>query len=310
MMAAVAALGGCKFEPGDAVGAAPPGEADASQILPDAAPPRRDAAVPDAMPPPPDSEVPPDDAVHLLLSEVKTQPNAEEFVEIFNPLGADESLDGYFLSDDRDYGLLPATGDVAVGGGDAVLRFPAGSTIAAGQVIVIALDEEGFRDAFGRDADYALVPASDPVAAEMVRVADATRIMDITDIAEPIALFRWDGATDLVTDVDIVFVGNEAPDAGADNAMFDKSGVEVDGPDPDDRASEYAADGAQMAPMAFRATNGGSYQRIALEAGHEPRGGDGNGVDGHDETSEDTAATWGQEDAPPTPGEVAAALRP
>jgi uncharacterized protein len=301
-IALVLPLHGCKFEPTGLAGT--PGEPDASQ-LPDAAPPPGDAAADAAMTP--DSETP-EAPVHLLLSEVKTQPNDQEFIEVFNPLGTDEPLDDYYLSDDPAYALLPGTGDAAVGGGDAVLRFPAGSTVAAGQAIVVALDEDGFRAAFDRDPDYALVPSSNPVADVMLRVADAPRLMDITDTAEPIILFRWDGMSDLVTDIDMVFVGNDAPAPGTEGALPDKSAVEVDGPDPDDRASSYVPDGAQMTAMLFRATNGGSYQRIALESGHEPRAG-GNGPDGHDESSEDTSATWGQADAPPTPGAVTTALR-
>ena len=45
-----------------------------------------------------------------------------------------------------------------------------------------------------------------------------------------------------------------------------------------------------------------SYKRIALEGLNEIPG--ANGEFGHDETSEDTRATWEQTYSPPTPGEV------
>ncbi|HLU66743.1 MAG TPA: hypothetical protein VKZ63_10730, partial [Kofleriaceae bacterium] len=76
----------------------------------------------------------------------------------------------------------------------------------------------------------------------------------------------------------------------------------VDGPDDDDVATLYRADSALMMPMV--AMDGGSYQRIRLEEGHELAAG-GNGVSGHDETSENTRATWEQDvGTVPTPGEV------
>lgn len=281
-------------------------EPDAGEDPPDAAPPGPDAGGPDASLP--DGPLPEPDK-HVLLTEIKTQPNDEEFIEIFNPLDVAVPLSDYYLTDDPLYGTLPGvSGEVPVGGGDALLRFPDGATLAAGQVAVIALDEEGFNDQFDRDPDYALELASDPVAAAMVPVADSDRSMDITDTGEPIILFRWDGASDLVTDIDIVLVGNEAPAPGQDNGLPDKSSTTVDGPDADLVESAYAADAAETPAMSFRANNGASYQRIAPETGNEARGG-GNGFDGHDETSEQTLETWTQEQLAPTPGEVAPALQ-
>jgi len=62
------------------------------------------------------------------------------------------------------------------------------------------------------------------------------------------------------------------------------------------------------------ATPGGcvSTKRILLEDCHETLAGTGNGVGGHDETSEDTAVTWdgapGNAFSAPTPGQVPATL--
>ncbi len=306
-MAVALHLAACSFEPSGDAFTDGEDDVDAGPGVTDSAPPLPDAAVP------PDSSVPdgppPEPAGHLLLTEVKTQPTPEEFIEIYNPLDVTVSLADYYLTDDPQYAVLPgADAEVPVGNGDAILRFPAGAVMAAGQVIVVAVDEDGYRNRFDSDPDYTLVPGSPSVAEEMESVADGSRTMDITDSGEPVVLFRWDEASDLVTDVDIVFVGNETP-TGADNQLPDKSAVAVNGPDGDATATPYADDAADMEPMSFRAGNGGSYGRIALEGQDEAQGG-GNGEDGHDETSEDTRATWRQSDAPPTPGEVADALRP
>jgi hypothetical protein len=293
---------GCTFDP---IGFAGEGSAaDASMVMPDADPPMPDADErPDAPPPEP--------AGHLLLTEVKTQPTAAEFIEIWNPLDEEQALDQYFLSDSSYYARLPAGSPTNIGNGDAILEFPKGATLAPGQVIVIARDEQGFRASAGRDPDYAIESAPDPVAGVMTSLAGGNTPMDITDIGEPIILFRWDRASDLVTDIDIVVVGNAPPAPGAanGNGLPDKSDLAVDGPDADERESTYAADVADMPAMSFRAGNAGSYQRIAPEGEFEGRSG-GNGAYGHDETDEDTSQTWAQTDEVPTPGEVAAALRP
>lgn len=58
-----------------------------------------------------------------------------------------------------------------------------------------------------------------------------------------------------------------------------------------------------MAQMLDAARPFESYQRVALEEGHEDQGGAGNGIWGHDETSERLELSWGQP-ARPTPGSV------
>jgi hypothetical protein len=272
LLLAAAHLGACQFNP---VGAA--GQNDSGVIEPDAdvdpdpdAPPEPpiDASPPDGMPPEP--------SAHLLLTEVKTQPSAAEFIEIFNPMTVEVPLDDYYLSDDPLYARVaeftpPA--EPTVQNQDAILRFPAGAAIQPGQVLVVAMNEQGFRDAFGTDADFAVAPA----------------------IAQ------------MVTDVDIVLIGNVQPPLGDDDALPNKTGLAVDGPDEGPRALTYAPDGASMMSMTFRAGVGGSYKRIAPEGSEEPRD-TSNGIAGHDETSEDTRTTWSQTDSAPTPGQVPAEL--
>lgn len=291
----------CTFEPGVDVGG--PDDPDGGRpidaaIEPDAALPI-DAGEPDAPPPP--------IATQLLLTEVKTQPSNAEFIEIWNPLDDEVGLRDYYLTDDKDYAVLPERErlgtEVPVGQFDAIVRFPEGAVLGAGQVVVVALDEPGFVTAFGGSPDYTLRPAPSPVATAMEIVADGSISMELTDVGEAIVLFRWDGQSDLVTDVDIVVAGNDPGDPGAENGVPDKTGESMDGPDADDTESTYAADAATMPAMTFRSGNGGSYKRIALEGAAEPDTG-GNGVDGHDETGEDTLSTWNQIDGPPTPGAV------
>lgn len=306
----------CQFDP------AGPGGAAESDGGGGGAP---DSGGPDSGREPPDSGIPDapdgspidaavDGAAHLLLTEIKTEPDTAEFIEILNPLSVAVPLGDYYLSDDPQYALLPEheadDTEVPVGNRDAILRFPMDAMLMPGEVIVVAMDEQGFEDAFGGDSpDYALRPAGTPQAARMRVVADGNVSMELTMGGEPVILFRWQRPDDLVTDVDIVLAGEGAPPPGLDDGLPDKSALSIDGPDPGSMATPYAEDGTAMLSMEFRSGAGGSYKRLELEGDEEPAVGS-NGIEGHDETSENTRLTWEQtsEAVAPTPGEVPNAL--
>jgi lamin tail-like protein len=246
----------------------------------------------DAPPPPPGG--------HLLLSEVVVAPTGGEFVEIVNPTTAAVDLTHYYLADNGNYYRVPSTSAVTVDSGDFVVKFPAGASIPARGVATIAIDTDAnYTTAYGAAPTYS-------IGSHTMTTFVATGTPTLTNTGEPIVLFAWDGASDLVTDVDIMIVG--APTAT--NALADKSNAAVDGPDAGSTPSAYAADARTMPPQSATPAAGQSTKRVALEAGHETQGGAGNGVGGDDETSEDTAATWDTAFTAPTPGAVPTALVP
>jgi hypothetical protein len=288
----------CGFDPSGA------GSARDGGPVVDGAPP--DGAAVDAAPPPPPS--------HLLLTEAKTNPILLEFVEIYNPLCETVDLSGYHLADVPIYPLVPSWGDTppVLAHQDAVLQFPAGATIGPNQVAVIARDGVAFEAAYGDVATYAIRNVGTSMAMRFIAAGD-TLDMAVRNEGEPITLFIWDGASDLVTDVDMVFAG-DVPAAGDDvEAKQAVAPGGVDGPDRDVIATGYLAEAATLPAALLRDTGAsmisGAYQRVAAEGAHEGAEG-GNGVDGHDETSEDTLATWEQDrNTVPTPGVVPDALR-
>jgi hypothetical protein len=256
---------------------------------------------------------PPDAVVtrgeHVLLTEIKTGPDTLEFIEIYNPTCVEVALGDYYLSDDPAYSLLPSWGDPRpdLGEVDAVVRFPPGAVLAPRAVAVVARSGTAFETGFGRAPDYALT--SPGGAAEMVFIAHGDQPnLTISADGEPVTLFTWDGADDLVKDVDVVIAG-EAPVAGhqlVPKQVLSPEGV--DGPDGDATASRYRDDEATLPVMEARDANSGSYARIVFEDVFEIADG-GNGVVGHDETSEDTRITWEQDvGSSPTPGEIGASL--
>jgi hypothetical protein len=297
--AALLALGACSFNSSSG-GAADRGDSDARPMgnsdggLPvDGAPPTADAS---SLPEPP----------HLLLTEIKAVGGPTlEFIEIYNPGPGPIALAAYYLTDSDAYHQLPA----AVAGtpvaqldpvNDFIARFPDGASIPGGGVLVVAFNHAAFVNEYEVEPAHALIGGPSP----MVFVLGAASAQ-LTDTGEGVTLFRWNGATDRVTDVDQVLFGKTPQ---ADDRLPDKSGVLIDGPDPDQILSEYAAEAATIGPMRKDSKDDESYNRIALEGVMELRTG-GNGIDGHDETSENTAVTWeDQEFSTPSPGEVPSAL--
>ena len=177
---------------------------------------------------------------HLLLSEVVATPTAGEFIEIANPTASAVSLDNYFLSDDEDYALVPGASGSGpapnIGSSDFVAQFPAGSSIPAGEVLVIAFSGTGFETTYGVKADYEII--GDDAGTPDMALLFGGPSPGITNGGESAVLFFWDGASDLVTDIDAANIGTPS----STNDIGDKTGVAVDGPDADTNTSTYLAD--------------------------------------------------------------------
>ncbi len=235
---------------------------------------------------------------HLLLCEAVLTPTSDEFIEIANPTGAAISLDDYYLSDDEDYALLPGASGSGpapdIGSSDFIAGFPPGSSIPAGGVIVVAFDGTGFETTFGFKADFEIL-GTDAGTPDMV-ATDVGATAGLTNSGENAVLFFWDGATDLVQDVDMVNLGTPS----STNDIADKTGVGVDGPDADTTATLYGTDAFTMPQQASDPGFGFSTKRILLETGNESAG--PNGLTGDDETSEQITSTWDSAFTAPSPG--------
>jgi hypothetical protein len=283
-------------------------------------------------PPPPRSDAGPTDAAvpdasvnhepdHLLITEVMTMPfgsvsgTRAEFVEIWNPTGQTFDLSVYYLSDSKAYARLPE-GDVEVEDQtDFIVRFPLGSSISPDQVIVVAIDGEGFEEAYGQVADYAIKEPGDATPMTIVDIGSNTSNVGFANTGEGIVLFHWNGLSNLVQDVDMIMTGSRDDRDHVHNILDKTELPPVDGPA--SGTDTYRPDAFTMGDVRgqFESATpvGRSYKRIALEGPHILRSG-GNGITGHDETSEDIRRTWdNQQDpdgyTPPTPGEIPDSLR-
>ncbi|MEI8254854.1 MAG: MopE-related protein [Deltaproteobacteria bacterium] len=241
---------------------------------------------------------------HLLLSEVVLTPNAAEFIEIYNPTAHDVPLDDVYLADTDLYPLLIATtGAPTVDASDFVARFPAGATIASHTWQTVATSSPSSFPAqyAGQCPTYYLQTTSTIGACTAARVmrpvpvgaASIGLTATLTNSGEPVVLFTWDGASDLVHDVDYVYVGAPGMSGAAVlNAAVNKSMIFVDGPDGDVTLSGYQLDtpAAMQSFASLPSTGAASVRCVDAEPGETLLG--GNGAYGHNETSEPLATTW------------------
>lgn len=181
--------------------------------------------------------------------------------------------------------------------------------MAAGDTIVVSVagSWEYFL-AYGRLPDYELYEdfTSPDLVPELVEVFPGSigfglgsgggNRPDLSADSGTLVLYRWDGVSDLVQDLDYVTWGSDP------RSRVDKTGVVIDGPDADEEGSAYPADTPvteQVAISGLPHAQGGSYRRRGVDEEGEATAG-GNGATGHRETSEPLAMTWSGE-LPPTP---------
>lgn len=258
---------------------------------------------------------------HLLISEVCVRPAFGEFVEIHNSTESIIELNDYYLTDnanfnDNAYALLVKGSDfLEVRPGDFFVRFPDGAEIGPGEYQTVAFRATDFRKRYGSSVNPTYeIFASDPAVPDMNSLRPISGIIGFDDADELVILLRWDGASDLVEDVDYVVWGRFTPiienekqlaaTLAADplDIAVTKTGLGIDGVDSDSVRSYYDNEtpDLQQRPVAGQAhALLKSWQRrpTPREFGELPAG--GNGISGHDETSENLARAFRQ--AKPTP---------
>ncbi len=275
-------------------------------------------------------------ADHLLLTEIVVQtrlvgsvPTGSKYIEIVNPTSSAIDLSNVYVTDATTspstyyYNIvkLNATGGGGTGG-DFNARFPDGASIAPGDTIVVSIvGSNDYQLAYGRLPDYELfedgtVPDQVP---DMVEAfpgsigrglgSTGTNVPDLTPTGESVVLYRWDGLSDLVEDLDYAIWGTIT------SVRVNKTGVRIDGPDAGTDSTAYKPDTdvVLQIPIATAAHNyGNSFQRRSLEESYGAVGETltgGNGLTGHNETSEPLNQTW-VSTLPATPPAAPAAFTP
>jgi len=242
----------------------------------------------------------------VLLSEVVVTPTGGEFIEIHNPTAAAIDLSDVYLTDatfasgGAFYYNIVTGADAGGGGfGDFHARFPDGAMIASGEFQTVSLPgSDDFFAEYGFDPTYELFEdGMGPDAIPDMREAIAGSINNqggLSNSGEVVILYTWDGVSDLVQDIDYALWGDAVE-------AVDKTGVSIDGPDPDAVTSSYLNDTAIVSQDVIALGGhafGDSFQRVDFAEGAETQTG-GNGLQGSDETSEDLSVTWAELEATP-----------
>ncbi len=229
---------------------------------------------------------------HLLISEFVVTPTAGEFLEIYNPTANAIDLSNYYLSDEvfnnnNNYVNVVKGGFTAFSS-DFMVKFPNGASIGPKQFLTIAVTGTGFNTTYGKRADFE-IKGEDANTPDMAKPSPNSVSVDaaLSDEGEVLILFYWDGQSDLVQDVDYAVWGDKAE-------AIDKSGLSIDGPDADTNPSTYRSDTPVEDQFVVNADNdadtdphdvNNSAQR-KLEVEDLETWTAGNGLTGHDETSE------------------------
>jgi hypothetical protein len=245
------------------------------------------------------------DPAHILISEVAISDFAQEFIEIYNPTTSTVNLQGYYLADSTwaggpvptEYYLVPEVfrvgGPIIGTADDFMAGFPAGAVIGPDEYQTVALaGSSNFESAWGVPPTYELtddggLPDAIP---DMVPIATGSvgTTARLTNAGELVVLFFWNRTSDLVYDVDYIIWGDAITDPSTPEAA-DKTGVSLDGPDADTVATPYQNDTDLFSQEVVDLSShspGLSYQRLSPpgETGEVTTA--GNGLTGHDETSE------------------------
>ena len=220
-------------------------------------------------------------ADHLVFSEVVLTPSDGEYVKITNPTENDIDMSDYYLTDATDgsgnayYNLPTGSGYWSGSGFDFICRFPGGYSLAAGASIKISLrDNESYVNTYGESADLSLnEDLLDAINGSSTKGNASTPKLDNT--SETLVLFYWDGTSAMVKDVDYLLWGGNS--YGIDKSTV--TGYQSDTPVSSQSFMPVHATNEKL----IRAENGGE--------GSESQS-SGNGITGHDETSEPLSDTW------------------
>jgi subtilisin family serine protease len=220
---------------------------------------------------------------HLLISEVGMRgfntallTDSTEFLEIYNPTASSVDLSRTYLCDVNACWSLPVAGtiDLAANNTDFAMKFPDGSSIGPGQAKVIAVDGGRFKRGTGADAAFMFFNAGGGATTALQMTDVATNkggsypgYGSLTNTAEFVWLFSWDGASDLVCDVDLAYWGSAT---GGNAPALKLSANCQDGPDPGTATSCYLNDAGNPAGSLGRyltvpASGAGTRQRIGPE---------------------------------------------
>ena len=230
---------------------------------------------------------------HLLFKNIVIAPDSAEMVVIINPTNESINLDNYYLTDANSashqyYNISSSQDHWSNNPFDFFINFP-DDYIEPGDSVIIGMSTSNvFSSYYGFPCDYALAneDAINELEGDVGILVQLGSSSPLDDNRESLVLFEWDGSSNVVQDVDY-FVWNvndydsDNPDQNMEQFQIDKTNVE-----------SYLSDTPKEDQVyQIVHSDGKSYQRKDLLELDENKLG-GNGITGHDETSENLLMTW------------------
>jgi len=210
-------------------------------------------------------------ADHLIFNRICITPDESEMIEIYNPLNESVDLSNYYLSDsDKYYQWINGE---SIGNFDFLIKFPSGSSIdSQGTYVITTQSNADFSDSYDFMPDLSLVDSD-------LEIFDSGINPNLSGSEEMLVLFYWDGTTSIVQDVDYFLWGD-----------YDKGVSKT-------TEEGYPYNDTLLEDQIFIRNHGSSdfydslYVRLDINEYDEIQS-DGNGITGHDETSENFIASW------------------
>ncbi len=224
-------------------------------------------------------------ADHLVFTRVALDPTRAEMVVIHNPTDTEISLDNYYITDATDansqcfYYNLPDSNYYWSGSvSDFAARFPADSVIPAGGSLTLGThDADTYYSYYGEYPDLALFGDMRQAIEGHQTISLSDNFSGISNLSNPevLILFYWDQESVMIQDVDYFQWGSVS-----ESLAIDKTGI-----------WDYLPD-TPIAEQFFMGNIGADliYLRNGAEEDEITSG--GNGITGHDETSENFPVNW------------------
>lgn len=214
-------------------------------------------------------------ANHLLLTRIITQPTKAESFSITNPTSIPIDLTNYYVSDSEEYYKITSDPEFTFTNrfNGFTVQFPS-RLISPGETLTIVLDAE-YKEFYGEDynPDLVMFGNSDSSMTGSIGLGNQGKIHQTKEL---IVLFYFDEQNDnIVQDVDYFLWGEY-------QKQIDKTVIP--------NYTEDTPSENQM-PFIYEAREHYAYSRLNLNEGNEISS-NGNGITEHDETSEDFNNTW------------------
>ena len=213
------------------------------------------------------------DADHLIFNRICVNPNEGELIEIYNPTDEIIDLSNYYLSDQNDYYNWVFGNASNLSTQDFLIKFPNNTQINPQESLSITTQTiSDFSNYYGYEPDISIIDTE-------FEIYEIGSNANLSNSQEVLILFSWDGSSSIIQDVDYFLWGSTSQ---AVSKTTDEG---------------YIYNDTNIEDQIFIRNYGTStysdslYVRNSIDEINENQN-QGNGITGHDETSEDLALSW------------------